>query len=191
MAERPKVRERTRLAILHAGIDVLSNDPSAPLGEVAARADVARSTLHRYFPDRRSLAVAIGTYVNEQYDEVVDRGLQGGGTGLEQFRRLYVELTERLDLLTWWMNPGSAALCEGSEAEVEDEPDTRIVDLVARGHEDGSIDPLVSADWTENLLWSTLYAIRMTPLSGAEGFDLRNQAVRTLMKALAADPISV
>lgn len=191
MAERTKVRERTRHAILRAGIDVLSNDPSAPLGEVAARADVARSTLHRYYPDRRELAVAIATYVNQQYDEAVDRGLQGGSSGLEQFRRLCVELTERLDILVWWMNPGAAALCEGTEAAPDDEPDVRIMEVVNRGHLDGSIDRQIGSEWTESLLWATLYAIRMTQVEGAEAFDLRNQAVRTLLKALAADPAAV
>lgn len=191
MAERVRVRERTRLALLRAGIDVLSENPSAPLGEVATRADVARSTLHRYFGDRSALAVEIGAYVTQQYDEAVDRALHGGGSGLEQFRRLCVELTERLDILVWWMNPGAAALCAGSDAEPEDEPDARIVEVVKSGHRDGSIDPLIGAGWTESLLWSTLYAIRMTQVEGAEAFDLRNQAQRTLLKALAADPTVV
>lgn len=197
MAERTKVRERTRLAILRAGIAVLSTDPSAPLGEVAARAEVARSTLHRYFADRRSLAREIAVFVDREYDAAMERALAAGGDGLECFRRLCLELTESLDVLTWWMNPGAAALCadgdagEEADARQEDEPDPRIVDIVDAGHRDGTIDPLIEAVWVENLLWATLYAFRMTPVQGASAFDLRNQAVRTLLKAVAADPASI
>lgn len=195
MAERMKVRERTRLAILRAGIAVLSTDPSAPMGEVAARAGVARSTLHRYFADRRSLAREITVFVDREYDAAVERALAVGGDGLECFRRLCLELTESLDVLAWWMNPGAAALCADGDAEAgapqEDEPDSRIVGIVDAGHRDGTIDPLIEAVWVENLLWATLYAFRMTPAQGASAFDLRNQAVRTLLKAVAADPASI
>jgi len=79
----------------------------------------------------------------------------------------------------------------GAEAPPDDAPDPRIVDIVDAGHRDGTIDPLIGAVWVENLLWATPYAFRMTPVQGASAFDLRNQAVRTLLKAVAADPASI
>src|SRR5699024_6566530 len=49
MSENPTTptQSRTRQAILEAAVQVLIRDRSAPLSDVAKRADVARSTLHR------------------------------------------------------------------------------------------------------------------------------------------------
>ena len=52
-------RGRTRKAILDAAIRVLAADPSASLGQIADAADVGRTTLHRYFPDRAELLAAV------------------------------------------------------------------------------------------------------------------------------------
>ncbi|MFE5953571.1 TetR family transcriptional regulator [Streptomyces massasporeus] len=46
------VRGRTRRAILHAAASVLSRRRDATPADIAAAADVGRSSLQRYFPDR-------------------------------------------------------------------------------------------------------------------------------------------
>ena len=52
-------RGRTRKAILDAAIGVLATDPAASLGQIADAADVGRTTLHRYFPERADLLTAL------------------------------------------------------------------------------------------------------------------------------------
>ncbi|MFD5914227.1 TetR family transcriptional regulator [Streptomyces massasporeus] len=53
------VRGRTRRAILHAAATVLSRRRDATPADIAAAADVGRSTLQRYFPDRELLLAAV------------------------------------------------------------------------------------------------------------------------------------
>ncbi|WP_277212478.1 TetR/AcrR family transcriptional regulator [Isoptericola croceus] len=201
MSERTAVRERTRRTLLLAGIEVLSGTPAAPLGEVATRAGVARSTLHRYFSDRKALIAAISDFTAVEYEAAVARASVEDGTGLEAFRRLCLELMESLDILAWWMGAGLTATAQDGESEaavaagsdVTDETDEeRLRELVARGHDDGTIDPALSAEWVESLLWSNLYACHHLQRSGSvTAFDVRSQALRGLLKAAAADPTRV
>lgn len=196
MAEHTAARERTRQALLRAGIEVLSADPSAALGEVASRAGVARSTLHRYFPDRRALVTAVSAYTTEEYEEAFTDARIEQGPALEAFRRLSLELMERLDVLAWWMGAGLTALAaedESAAAEFTepDEDEERLHRLVLRGHEDGTIDPQMGPQWIEGILWSTMYSAKHVLAGTATTFDIHSQALRGLLKAVAADPASV
>ena len=56
-------RHRTRRAIVEAAIGVISDNPTAPLSEIAEAAGVGRSTLHRYFPERTDLLRAVALEV--------------------------------------------------------------------------------------------------------------------------------
>jgi AcrR family transcriptional regulator len=188
-------QQRTRAALIRAGIDVLSNDPSAPLGEVAARAEVARSTLHRYFTDKYAMTAAITEFVTGEHDAALLRANLADGTGLEAMRRLALELMDRLDVLAWIMGPAVllAQIPDGGLDElVTGEPDQAVLDAVARGIDDGSIDPALSPAWCESLLWSVLFSANHAPAaSGMTTTEARSQALRTLVKAIAADPGAV
>jgi TetR/AcrR family transcriptional repressor of lfrA len=58
------VRGRTRKAILDAAMSVLSENPAAPLTDIADAAEVGRSTVHRYFPERADLIRALALHVH-------------------------------------------------------------------------------------------------------------------------------
>lgn len=188
--ELSRTQQRTRTALLRAGIEVLSSDPSAPLGEVAERAGVARSTLRRYFPDKKALAAAITAFVGAEHDEALRRANLSEGTGLEAIRRVALELMDRLDVLAWFMGGG---LMIDDDVDLKDPswaaPEQAVLDTAARGIADGSIDPAMSPAWVESLLWSVLYSAHHAP-SAAEvtATEARSQALRSLVKALAADP---
>ena len=61
-------RARTRQAILSAAIEVLGQNPSAALSDIAAAADVGRTTLHRYFPERSDLLRAVAAEGSARLD---------------------------------------------------------------------------------------------------------------------------
>ena len=52
--------KRNRERIVAAGKRLLDQSPTTSLAEIAAAADVSRSTLHRHFPERKDLLEAIG-----------------------------------------------------------------------------------------------------------------------------------
>ncbi len=146
-------RARTRQAILDAAVEVLSRNPGAPLGEVAAAADVGRTTLHRYFPERSDLIAGLKEEVSRRFREVRERARSDDGTGAGEIRRLCQEYFELGDVL-------SLIFREQIDLEGDDEPDwdDGFEAVVDRGHRDGSIDPELPAVWVQNLMWSQLYA---------------------------------
>lgn len=187
MSEHSAAAERTRRAIIEAGIEVLASNPRTPLAEIAAKAAVSRSTFHRYFPDRAALKTAISEVAEHHWQQAIAAARLEEGTGLEAFRRLCSELVDNLDVLIWWMTE----LGEPDTTE-ESQEDRMIAAAIARGHQDGSIDPQLSVEWISNVVWSVLYAVRyVPPMAGISAFEARQQALRTLMKATAADPSSV
>lgn len=190
MPENTPAAERTRRAILEAGIEVLSTNPSAPLSEIAAQAGVSRSTFHRYFSDRAALREAAKAAAEQAWREVADRARLEEGTGFEAYRRLCTELLGGLSLLIWWWGVNA----DTEDPKAPDETELRIGAMIARGHEDGTIDPQLSVEWLANSVWAMLYMVHHLPReSGGKinGFQARQQAIRSLLKAAATDPGAV
>ena len=175
-------RERTRKAILRAAIGVLAGNPGAALGEVAEAAGVARSTLHRYYPDRAGLEAAVETFVLAEYAGAVRRARPDEGTGLDAYTRLCGELLDAHEVFAWWMRG------ETEQQDPEETEEDRITaGIVHRGHADGSIDPALDADWLTSHIWCGLFAAFHLPEApGRSPRETREMCLRTLVKAAAA-----
>lgn len=150
-------RGRTRRAILSAAVHELSRRRGATLAEIAQSADVGRSTLQRYFPDRQALLAA----VTEESTRVLGEAFEGAriaeGTPREALRRLVTAMVEAGDHVLFLY--GDPHLAEELLAEGESDPATlRIRQLIERGQADGVLDPEVSCEWIEHLLWSVVFA---------------------------------
>jgi AcrR family transcriptional regulator len=72
---------RNRERILDAAERILERSPSATLTDIAAAAGVARSTLHRRFPNRDALLAALQTRPQETSLETPDGSLPAGRLG--------------------------------------------------------------------------------------------------------------
>lgn len=188
MSELSPTASRTHRSILTAAIALMATRPEAPMTDIAEAAGVSRSTLHRYFPDRTALRAAMDDLAEIGWTEAVESARLDEGSGLEAFRRLCAQLLDRLDVLAWWMvkpDPWE----DDEEATPED---VAIIEAVSRGREDGSIDPAMRSDWLQNMMWAVLYAVQFAPAAtGLTAFDAREQGMRTLMKAAAADPTRI
>ena len=149
-------RTRTRRAILDAAIRLWGRDPSASLGDVAAEAQVGRTTVHRYFADRESLLTAVTVDVAEQVVGAAARARLDDGTAPEALRRLvheYFDLGDVLSLLFTGTVSVDDAVWERLSGRC-----TTLADLVERGHREGTLDTELPAVWIENVTWSNLYA---------------------------------
>ncbi len=150
------VRARTRQAILDAAIDVLSQNPAATLAEIAEAAEVGRTTLHRYFPERSDLLKAVYAEGVARLDRAMAEARTEEGTGAAALLRLvgeYFELGAMLSLI--FNDPqliGDAVWTE------EGACDPRFISLVKRGYEDGTIDPELPVEWLQSVIWTQLYA---------------------------------
>lgn len=185
---------RTRRALLMAAIEVLGANPSAPLGEISSKADVARSTLHRYFADREAIVVAIMELAGAEWKNAIEAARLDDGTGLEALRRLVLELMDRLEILQWWLSPHPAnaddrwddATVAKWENEVYSGKGHSIWEAARRGHADGTVDPTMEPEWVEILVWGALRsayeAIGSHTLTAASG---RVLALASFLKAAA------
>lgn len=82
------VRARTRCAILDAALELLPARPSATTTEIAAAANVGRTTLHRYFPERKDLLRALVGHVESRSSAAVERADPAAGNAIEAMRRI-------------------------------------------------------------------------------------------------------
>lgn len=173
--------ERTRRAILVAAIHVLGANRSASTREIAEAAQVSRSTIHRYFPDRPTLVAALGEFVDDEYNRVVDSLRPDDGTAQEVLIRLASELFDGMEIFGWWFFAWD--LVASDDADMDDE----LVDsLVQRGHAEGSVDRLVNSKWLNMVLWSMLFAAHSQYIQGsATQGELRTQLIHGVRKLLS------
>ncbi len=149
-------RIRTRTAILQAAITALSQDPAASLGEIADTAGVARSTLHRYFPERTTLIAALPAYAEEQINAATSRARLDEGPAADGLLRLCNEYFDQWNTLMWaYME----SLNDGADpSDFYEQLDPDVTALIERGQADGTIAPDVPNAWLQQMLWALLYS---------------------------------
>jgi AcrR family transcriptional regulator len=178
-------RTRTRRAILDAAVTVLARDPSASLAEVAAAADVGRTTLHRYFAERSDLMSALAVHTLEQIAHATERAELAHGPAVEALGRVCREYFELGDVLTLMFNDPAIGSDPAYEQELEH--DRCLIELIERGQADGTIDPALPPPWLQYTLWALLYSawssMREQSLPRHQALEL---CVRSLAKVAAA-----
>lgn len=178
-------RARTRRAILDAAVTTLSHDPTASLGEIATAAGVGRTTVHRYFQERVDLLNAIGTLALERIEAATFRARPTEDSPPDVLRRLCQEYFELGDILMLVFN--NPHQLDDPAWEEETVSDRAFVELVERGHADGSLDPELDADWVAQLMWANMYtAWEYARSSGKSKHDVLTMCLRSLLKAVRA-----
>ncbi|MCO8273593.1 TetR/AcrR family transcriptional regulator [Actinoplanes sp. TRM 88003] len=145
------VKNRTRQAIIDAAIDLLAGNPACSLGDIAAAAQVGRTTLHRYFGERADLLSAVAAEGGERLGRAAILADLDRGSGAEALLRLCREYFDLGSLLSLMFSD------QGGECW-ESQDEHSLIGVIERGHADGSIDPALPSDWVLALLWSQLYA---------------------------------
>lgn len=149
-------RSRTRRAILGAAAEVLAQDRAATLAEIAKAAQVGRSTLHRYFPDRDVLVQAAIADAYLVIQQSVQDAAVGDGPPLEGLRRLVAALVGTGGRLLFLY--GDPRVLDGFDAGDESDSVAQMVtDLIGRGQAEGVFDPTVSVEWIQDTLWALVY----------------------------------
>lgn len=177
-------RTRTRQAIVEAAVQVFGRDASATLGEVAAAADIGRTTLHRYFPERSDLLAAINDEGIARLNRATAQARLADGTGAEALRRLCQEYFDLGGLLSLIFNEPQLVTDPAWSGAGASDPE--FVALVERGHRDGTIDPELPVTWLQSLLWSQLYAgWSYVNDTGASRHEVLRLVLRTIDGAVA------
>lgn len=149
---RTAVSDRTRNAVLDAAASALARNPGATMAQVAEAAQMARSTVHRHFPERESLLQALR---QRAQDEVCAAyGRVGDDTACAGILRVAQAFFERADLLI----AAYVTLPQADQLAAFNATDPFMTALVDQGRVDGSIDSALHSAWIGQALWGLLHA---------------------------------
>ncbi|MGH3378352.1 MAG: TetR/AcrR family transcriptional regulator [Actinoallomurus sp.] len=148
-------RARTRRAILDAAATALARDRAATLADIAAAADVGRSTLQRYFADREELLDAVVADSLRAIGRATAEAELDQGPPLEAMRRLATAMVDAGDRVLFLY--GDPRVLERA-GEITGGGSPEVTRLIERGQADGVFDPDASAAWIEHVLWALVYA---------------------------------
>ncbi|WP_410652525.1 TetR/AcrR family transcriptional regulator [Amycolatopsis sp. cmx-4-54] len=177
------VRARTRRAILDAAIETLTKQPSATLADIAAAANVGRTTVHRYFAERSDLIDAISHDALDKISQSTQRARLEDGPVPAALARLCQEYFEHADIFQLLFTMPD--LVTRPEWEEESEDDRLLMRLIERGHAEGSIDPAMTKEWLLQLLWSMLYTAWELGRGKTPKHEALTLCLRSLEKVIA------
>ena len=182
----PGTTSRTRRAILDAAYAVLSEDSNASMSDVAKAAEVGRSTLHRYFPDRAALVRALFSDASHAMERTILEAALEQDTPRAAFRRLIralFELGPRVNFL-FTESQFSEGVWDDTAWEAAHTP---VGALYERGRREGCFDSEVDVDWFIRVLWYLISAgweaVSDGTLAKHEALD---KTTRTLERGLIA-----
>ncbi len=148
-------RARTRNAILDAAVDVLGADHQASLADVAAAAQVGRTTVHRYFPERADLIHAIVHDVVERSRQAIQRAEPHSGPVHDALRRVVEEHVDLGSILMYLFHeplivtePSLLSALQTMEQAIEQ----------VLGRPDAGLNPDFPLAWVRRTFWGLLYA---------------------------------
>lgn len=147
-------RSRTRRAILDAAMTLLAEDPTASLGDIAAAAEVGRSTLHRYFAERIDLLRALALHVHALSNTAIAHAEPDCGPPVEALRRV-VECQLDLGPIVLFVYREPTILADAELAAELDKGDEVIVEVLDRVSCQGSAGP---PGWPRMVFWALLDA---------------------------------
>lgn len=175
-------RERTRKAILDAAMTVLADQPTASLSDIAAAADVGRSTVHRYYPERTDLLRALARHVHGLSNAAIDRADPTHGPADAALRRV-VECQLDLGPIVIFVYSEPTILADPELAAYLDTGDEAIVEVLNRA----SVDrPEYPPGWARRVFWALLDAgYEAAKQDGTP----RHQIVDAIMTSLTAGTI--
>lgn len=170
------VRQRTRRAILEAAAATWARDFSASLGDIADRAEVSRSTLHRYFPERRALVDALLIESQARLEEAWNAAVAVSSTPIETVENIMGAIVDLADhILFLFSDP---ARFEGNPHWRADE-DEDMATLIRAAQDDGELDVDIAPQFVMGVMYSLIY---VTAESVASGTLPRHKAAETAVR---------
>lgn len=175
-------RGRTRRAILEAAAAVWARDFSASLGDIAERAEVSRSTLHRYFADRQSLVDALLADSLELMGAAGASTVDAGATdALLSLLRTLIDMGDRVIFL--FADPRRF---EGHPLWLGGDGEGSLVPLIEQAQAERGLDPGFDPRWIEAMCYGLVYTAAESINNGVlPRHAAGDVAIRTLLQGFA------
>lgn len=181
------VRQRTRRDILRAAVGVWSRDFSASMGDIAERAGVSRSTLHRYYPERQLLVEAAAGEALGALERTAVRSTTRATTAREELLGLLEAIIVEGDAVIFlFSEPSRFAAFPGWGDQADTDP--AMIALIERAQAEGSVRAEMTPRWVIDTFYSLGYVAAEGILAGRmslpEAIDV---AARTFFGGVGAD----
>lgn len=181
-------KNRTARAIVAAAVRTWATDRGATLPEIAEAAEVGRTTLHRYFPERDGLVRAAVEHAYEVISTAIAEAQPDTGPPLEAMRRVVTALASVSESIMFVFGDqslaGDAAAADDADQSTPPDP---VLDLIRRGQTEGVFDDQLSAEWLQQVLWGVAYTAFEQVAQGALAkFDVAATVSRTLEQGITA-----
>jgi TetR/AcrR family transcriptional repressor of lfrA len=172
------VKSRTRRAILEAARQMLPDNPSASIVEIADSAGVGRSTVHRYFRDRNELIDELALHVYRLSNEAVARAKPEAGPPAAALRRIIEEQFDLGPALDFIYNEQTHKKKPGLFAEVNsaDQQVTAAIQVASKSNQ------TLPFQWRERVFWTLL---RLGSEVAQEG-QARHEVIDAIMTTLVS-----
>jgi AcrR family transcriptional regulator len=176
----PNTRDARRLGLLNAAAEVLALKPGASLADIAAHAGIGKATLHRYFPSREELMLALGYRALELVEQTILSASPEEGSAPEALARIVEALIPLGDKVHFLLNE-EVLETHPAFISAEEVANAPVLALLKRGQAEGSLRSDLSAEW---MLHHINYALFATWHSVHKGFTARRDAPRWLLSLL-------
>ncbi|OEJ22286.1 TetR/AcrR family transcriptional regulator [Streptomyces subrutilus] len=181
-------RNRTERAIVTAAVRVWARERAATLPQVAEAAEVGRTTLHRYFPERDGLLRAATEHALEAIGGAIVEAEPDKGHPLDAMRRVIAALASASDAIMFVF--GDQSLVRDVAPTLESDlpaPHDPVIDLIRRGQAEDVFDDQLSAEWIQQVLWGVTYtAFEQVERGALAKFDVTATVTRTLERGVTA-----
>ncbi|KOU67397.1 hypothetical protein ADK55_03740 [Streptomyces sp. WM4235] len=182
-------KNRTERAIVTAAVRVWARDRAATLPQVAEAAEVGRTTLHRYFPERDGLLRAATEHALEAIGGAIAEADPDKGHPLDAMRRVIAALASTSDAIMFVF--GDQTLVRDVAPTPEPDlstPHDPVIDLIRRGQAEGVFDDQLTAEWIQQVLWGVTYtAFEQVERGALAKFDVTATVTRTLEQGITAE----
>ncbi|AGB22179.1 transcriptional regulator [Mycobacterium sp. JS623] len=145
---------RTRSAILAAAAAVLGTNSLATIADIARAADVGRTTVHRYFPDREALLYAATSDSIRVLSQSLAQAAPSEGPAREAMHRVIAGMVAVRDRILFLF--GDPAIVR--DISPDDMPsEGPLMELIERGQREHVFDDELSPTWIEHTLFALVY----------------------------------
>ena len=171
-----------------AAVRTWAGDRAATLPQIAEAAEVGRTTLHRYFPERDGLVRAAVEHALEVIGSAIAEAQPGTGHPLEAMRRVVAALTSASEAIMYVFGDQSLLRDVVPTAEPDlPSPQDPVLDLIRRGQAEGVFDDQLSAEWLQQVLWGVSYtAFEQVARGSLAKFEVTATVTRTLEQGITA-----
>jgi TetR/AcrR family transcriptional repressor of lfrA len=175
-------RGRTRKAILDAAMVVLASNPAAAVADIATAAEVGRSTVHRYFPERIDLIRALAIHVHALSSAAITAADPTCGAPDAALRRVVESQLDLGPMVAYIYNEPTVMSDPELMAHL-DTGDEAIIEVLARVSSDR---PNTPPGWARRVFWALLQAGYET---ATQDGTPRHQIVDAIMASLTEGTI--